>query len=114
MNCYIDNPFNKSVLPEGVNKDNTLFYPEAGMTTNQQLNTGRPKDFHIITDSHFLVPLYDKRDVYFWNGKEWENPDFQTFGTSYSLILSELWDGEYSIPRAVVDGKITNVMGSKV
>ena len=62
MNCYVYDPKSKYDLPnEIMNKDITLFYPEAGMTQNQLFTTTRPRDFHIVTDSPFLVPLYDRK-----------------------------------------------------
>jgi hypothetical protein len=60
-----------------------------------------------------LVSLYDRKEVFYYckETKEWINPDFQTYGCSYNIILSQLWNCDNSIPQAVIDGKITNVMG---
>lgn len=58
MNYYVTNPYAGSVYPEFLNKENTLFYPEGGMTTEQMHKTARPKDYHIVTDCHLLVSLY--------------------------------------------------------
>jgi hypothetical protein len=113
MNCYVMNPLNGAPIPEGINKSNTLFYPEAGMTTQQQFETARPRDFHIVTDSPFLVPLYDRLEVFIWEDGEWKHPDVQTYGAGYSRILTSVFGGP-NIPRAVYDGKVTNCMGSKL
>jgi len=113
MNCYVLDPHSKYSLPnEVMNKDITLFYPEAGMTTNQLFTTTRPRDFHIVTDSPFLVPLYDRREVFILVRGKWVNPEFQTYGCSYNRI-SDLWKDSCSIPRAVLDGKTNNCMGGK-
>ena len=113
-NCYVANPRDGSVYPSELNKDNTLFYPEAGMTTLQQCQTGQPRDFHIVTDSHLLVPLYDRRKVFIWREGKWINPDFQTYGCSYDLVLTQIFGYGSSIPQAVLDGKTTNCMGHKL
>ena len=114
MNCYITDANSGSIYPNELDKDNTLFYPERRMTTHDQLNTGRPEHFHIVTDSHFLVGLYSRHEVFYWKDGEWINPDFQTYGCSYNIILMDLWYNEHTIPQAVVDGNITNVMGHKI
>lgn len=111
MNCYIASQIRDYNLPKELNKDNTLFFPECGMTTHQMLHTGRPDKYHIVTDSHFLVGLYSYENVFYFDGEEWVNPDFQTYGTSYNILLTKLWNYKNTIPQAVIDGEITNVMG---
>ena len=114
MNCYIKSQSDNSPLPEGINKDNTLFYPESGMTTLELHETARPKDYHIITDSHFLVPLYSSHEVFVYIDNEWINPDVQTYGMSYNLVLIRLFGIRSTIPRAVLNGEVTNCMGFKI
>jgi hypothetical protein len=110
MNCYIANIKDGSVYPPELNKENTLFYPEQNMTTLECFETGRPSEFHIVTDSIFLVPLFDRDEVFIWKKNKWVNPDFQTYGCSYTRIM-DLFGITSSIPRATLDGKTTNVMG---
>lgn len=110
MKCYVTSPYSETPLPKKLTKENTLFYPEAGMTQDQLFKTGRPKDFHIVTDSPFLVPLYDNDDVRYVEDGKWVSPRFQTYGCSYNVVMGRLWDGG-SIPFAVLNGKTTNVMG---
>lgn len=112
MNCYIYNPHSDAILPKELNRDNTLFYPEADMTTNEMLTTSRPKDFHIVTDCHFFPSLYKTHEVFIWEDGEWVNPNFQTYGCSYTNVLRRLWASKHSIPANVVNSKhVTNCMG---
>ena len=115
MNCYIKPQFtNEYSLPIGIDKENTLFYPEAGMSTQQMHRTSTPKYFHIFTDCPYLVNLYKQENVFIWNEKtnNWENPDIQTYGASYNLIFMQIFKITTTIPAAVFDGKVTNCMGS--
>ena len=115
MNCYVTNPKDGSVYPSELNKDNTLFYPEAGMTTIDCFKSSRPKDFHIVTDSPFLVGLYSQHEVFIWRKGKWINPDFQTYGCSRGVILSEIFGIESSIQQAVISHKgVTNCMGREI
>ena len=100
-------------LPPELNKENTLFYPEAGMTTNQLFTTSIPRDFHIVTDSPFLVPLYKRENVFINVRGKWVNPDMQTFGCDYSRAM-RLWKESRPIPAYALDGKVTNCLGSKL
>jgi hypothetical protein len=110
MNCYIKSQDSDAVLPADINKDNTLFYPETGMTTQQMFTSSVPRDYHIVTDSPFLVSLYKKLEVFIWINNEWFNPDMQTYGASYDYIIKRLFGG-FDIPKSVLDGTITNCMG---
>ena len=115
MNCYVTNPKEGSIFPSELNKDNTLFYPEAGMTTMEKFTTSRPRDFHIVTDCPYLVSLYSFHEVFIWRNGKWENPNFQTYGCSYEIITSNIWEYQNSIPQAVIDSKgVTNCMGYKI
>ena len=90
MKCYVYPPelSAKYSLPDEImDKSITLFYPEAGMTQNQLFRTARPRDFHIVTDSPFLVPLFDMWDVYYLERGKWRNPNFQTYGCSYNVAM---------------------------
>ena len=114
MLCYVTNPKADSKLPLELNFDNTLFYPEKSMTIEEQATSGRPKDFHIVTNSPDLVGLYSRHEVYVWNKstKEWENPDFQTYGADISLIRRSIFGITASIPEACISNEgVTNVMG---
>jgi len=115
MNCYVTNYHDGVELPPDLNKDNTLFFPEQGMTTHDLLNSGRPRDFHIVTDSPFLIPLYSCDDVFVWHqeDKEWRRPSFQTYGCSYDRVIRGIFNGN-CMPQAVLDGSTTNVMGCKI
>ena len=112
--CFVASQKRDYDLPSFLNKGNTIYFPETEMTTNELLHTGRPNGFNIVTDSHFLVGLYDCDEVYYYDGKlkEWINPDFQTLGTSYNIILHKLWKYKNTIPKAILDGEITNIMGN--
>ncbi len=114
MNCYILDPKAGHPIPDGLNKDNTLFYPESGMTRRELHTTGCPRDHHIITDAPELVGLYKREEVFFYRDGKLVNPDFQTYGASQVLIERRLWDRVNDLPRAVYDGKITNIMGYPV
>jgi hypothetical protein len=114
MNCYITNPHEYSVLPKELTKYNTLFYPEAGMTTIQCFKTSRPLDYHIVTDCPYLVSLYKDEEVFIWRDNKWINPDFQTYGCSYNLITMNLFEYHNTIPQAIVDGETTNCMGFNI
>lgn len=116
MNCYIASQKRIYDLPNHLNKENTLYFPETIMTTIDMLFSSRPSEFHIVTDCHFLVSLYDRTEVFIYNkeNEQWENPDIQTYGRSYDLILSELWKYNSSIPMAIINGEVTNVMGRKI
>ena len=113
MNCYVNNPRSGHELPPGLDKDNTLFYPEKSMTTDDMVRSGKPGDLHVVTDCHFLVCLYDRKEVFCFDkeNNEWTNPEIQTYGASFSLILQEIWGFNGSISHAVLDGRTTNVMG---
>lgn len=111
MNCYIVDPTENYELPKGMTKDNTLFWPESGMTTRQKTETSRPRDFHIITDCPDLVGLYKREEVFIWKGGKWVHPKINTYGTSINLIRHEVFGIKSTIPRAVLDGKVTNCMG---
>ena len=113
MNCYIAPQDRDYELPKHLDKDNTIFYPETGMTTFELHTSSVPKDFHIVTDSHFLAPLYKKEEVFIFKNGEWVNPDINTYGSSYDYILHHLWSIKISIPRAIYDGQVTNVVGRK-
>jgi len=113
MNCYVSNPKNGATLPSDVNKNNTLFYPENGMTTGELFTTTIPENLHIVTDNPFFVPLYKREEVFIWENNEWINPEMQTYGSSYSRIINRLFDGR-EMPRAVLDGTITNCMGNPI
>ena len=115
MNCYVYNPYKKYSLPDEImDKSITMFYPEKAMTMDDQFNTSRPRDFHIVTDSPFLVSLYKRHEVFYLERGKWVNPDFQTYGCSYDCIMNRLWKYGQSIPQAVLNGKVTNCMGNKV
>lgn len=112
MNCYITNPYAGAELPKELDKDNTLFYPEQGMTTHQKWTTSRPRDYHIVTDAPELVGLYDSEEVFIWKDGEWVNPRFQTYGTSVNLLVSKLFGTKHTIAHAVVSSElVTNCMG---
>jgi hypothetical protein len=112
MNCYVTNPKDGSVYPSELDKDNTLFYPESGMTTMECFTSSRPRDFHIVTDCPYLVSLYDCKEVFIWRDGKWVNPDFQTYGCSFSIIIDNIFGYQHSIPQAVIDSKgVTNCMG---
>jgi hypothetical protein len=114
MNCYIYNENSKHSLPSKVmDKSITLFYPEKSMTMEQQFKTARPRDFHIVTDSPFLVSLYKNHEVFYLQGKKWIQPTFQTYGCAYRTIMSRLWNAP-CIPQAVLDGKVTNILGMEL
>jgi len=115
MNCYINNPKSDSELPKGITKDNTLFYPEAGMTTFELHTTSIPKYRHIITDSPFLISLYKREEVFIWNNNShtWINPEFQTYACSYHIIMHRLFNVS-CIPKATLDGTVTNCMGNEL
>jgi len=114
-NCYVTNPKDGSTYPSELNKENTLFYPESGMTTEQCFKSSRPRDFHIVTDCPFLVSLYSREEVFIWREGKWINPKFQTYGSSFSMIISEVFDYDHTIPQAVVSRKgVTNCMGREI
>jgi hypothetical protein len=109
--CYVTNHQDGAELPPELNKDNTLFHPEARMTSDDCFKTSRPAFLHIVTDCPFLVPLYETRHVWIWRDGKWVHPDFNTFGCSYSIIIDEIFGYTRSIPQAILDGKTTNCMG---
>lgn len=114
MNCYIKSQKSNVGYPDFLNKENTLFYPEQAMTLHDMMYTGKPDIFHIVTDCPFLVGLYKEEEVFIFNEKEqkWENPNFQTYGTSYNILLNKLWGFRNTIPITVIGTyEITNVMG---
>lgn len=111
MNCYVTNPSQGSSLPRELTLENTLFYPEQGMTTAELLYSGAPASFHIVTDSPFLVPLYPRLEVFLWVDGEWANPNFETYGLSYTKVIMQVFGYPYTIPAAAADGNTTNIMG---
>ncbi|MDD5649076.1 MAG: hypothetical protein PHF86_01475 [Candidatus Nanoarchaeia archaeon] len=111
MNCYVASQLSNAVFPPELNKENTLFYPESRMTTYECFTTSQPKDFHIVTDCPFLVSLYDNEEVFIWEKNKWIHPKSQTFGTSYNIIIDDVFNYPHTIPQAIIDGKITNCMG---
>jgi hypothetical protein len=116
MNCYVYPPelSGKYSLPKEImDKSITLFYPEAGMTTNQLFTTAPPRDFHIVTDSPFLVPLYSMHNVFICENGKWVNPRFQTYGCAYTTVM-RLWKENRVIPSFTFDGKVTNCMGNEI
>lgn len=115
MNCYVANPKDGSEYPSELNKDNTLFYPEQSMTTMDCFTSSRPRDFHIVTDCPYLVSLYDRYEVFVWRDGKWINPNFQTYGCSFNIIIDDIFGFPHSIPQAVISHKgVTNCMGRKI
>jgi hypothetical protein len=118
MNCYIVEAGKMCDLPDGVNISNTIFYPEHKMTLRQLMTTCRPKYKHIVTDSPFLVPLYESKEVFVWRDGEWINAvdlNLKTYGTSYDIIMEEIWRFNNTIPMVIISaGNATNCMGSKI
>lgn len=112
--CFVYNPYKPYQLPEELNKDNTLYYPETRMTFDQLMTTGRPDGYNIVTDCPYLVPLYKEEEVFYYKDGEWVNPERQTYGTSYELIAQRFWGKTNSIPHAVIDGNVTNIMGHPI
>lgn len=114
MNCYVYNHRTMDALPDGLDKDNTMFYPEKRMTTHDLFHTMRPKDFHVVTDSPYIVPLYDRKEVFILEDGKWVHPDFQTFGCSYEIVTDRIWNYRNSIPQAIINSdKCTNCMGHR-
>lgn len=115
MNCYVNNPKSGVSVPPHLTLENTFFYPETAMTTYERHTSGVPRDFHIMTDAPDLIALYKRQEVFVWckNRKKWVNPDFQTYGAEIDYIRRMLFNIEASIPRATIDGKITNIMGRR-
>jgi|SRR6476620_6405244 len=113
MNCYIAE-CGKQQIPQGITKDNCIFFPEAGMTTRELWTSARPRDFHIMTDSAVLVSLYDRREVFIYDEERgWINPDIQTYGAAVDHILLNIWNLTYSQNHTVIDSKLaTNCLGS--
>lgn len=114
MNCYVMNPKSGARMPRHLNRENTLFYPEARMTLYEQWTSGRPKDFHIVTDSPDLVGLYPRHEVFIWDEKEqsWMNPPLETYGTDIQVLRAEVFGIKSGIPGAVISREfVTNVMG---
>jgi hypothetical protein len=112
MNCYVCNSRSSAIYPLELNKDNTLFYPENRMSTMDCFKITRPKDFHIVTDSPFLVGLYDRKEVFVWKNNKWINPDIQTFGASYSIIIQDIFGYNNTIPQTIIKSdECTNCMG---
>ena len=115
MKCYINNPRNGATLPWNLDKVNTMFYPEQSMTTYEMHTSSRPKDLNIVTDCPDLVALYEAENVFVWRDGKWKSCEelrFNPYATSLSLIRSELFGIEHTIPVALVDGsKVTNCMG---
>lgn len=114
MFCYVTNPKSGSKLPHTLNLGNTLFYPEKYMTIEEQATSGRPKDFHIVTNSPDLVGLYSTHEVHVWDKskKKWVNPSFQTYGACLTVIRSEIFGINASIPQACISNElVTNIMG---
>lgn len=116
MFCYVHNWRSKAELPKFLTLENTLFYPEKIMTTYQRHTSGVPRDFHIVTDAADLVALYPREEVFIWcnDTNRWTNPFIQTYGADIEVIRREFFGINYSIPRAVADGKTTNVMGHEI
>jgi hypothetical protein len=109
-NCYV--PLSRNYpIPKHLTLDNTIFWPEKRMTTMEKWYSGCPKDFHVVTDEPILVTLYPRESVFVWNGESWRNPNVQTFGANPSNLLYPIWGYQHGIVQAVIDGKITNVMG---
>jgi hypothetical protein len=111
MNCYVTHPRSGSVLPEELTKDNTLFYPESRMSTDDCFRSSVPSDFHIVTDNVFLVSLYSTKEVFIWRNNKWVHPEIQTYGASYTMIIDYVFDYGTTIPTAILNGKTTNCMG---
>jgi len=117
MNCYVVNPNEAYELPKVLNKENTLFFPEQSMSTQECFTTTRPRDFHIVTNSVFLVGLYTQVEVFIWDKKKgvWVNPELQTYGASYLLIMMQVFGYTNTIPQSCISRKeCTNCMGSKI
>ncbi len=113
MHCYVCHPKSGAKLPlDKLNNDNTLFYPEKTMSTHQQCTSGRPADYHIVTDSIFLVGLYSREEVFMWDGRRWVHPNVQTYGANFETILFHVFNYTGGISGAVISNKLTtNVMG---
>lgn len=113
MYCYVNNPKSGVKIPASLTLDNTLFYPEKAMTTYERHTSGVPSEFNIMTDAPELVALYDREEVFIWckDRERWVHPDIQTYAADIMVIRQELFGINSAIPRATIDGKITNIMG---
>lgn len=113
--CYVSYPTQCDPYPKKLNRENTLFYPEARMSIQAQHTSGRPLRYHVVTNSPDLVGLYDREEVWIYSKEEkrWVHPDFQTYACDLSRIR-QLFGIQAAIPRACLDGKTTNVMGHPV
>lgn len=78
-------------------------WPENSMSLAQQM-TARPYTVDIITESPYIVGLYDRLNVFVWDSQyeAWVNPNFQTYGASISVLTMELFDNRVSIPMRVL------------
>ncbi len=76
-------------------------YPEHGMTMSE-LMTALPYVDTIITESPYLVALYDCSKVWTWKDGRWRQPNEQTYGASIEALTKKLFDNRISIPLAVV------------
>lgn len=114
--CYVNNPRSGAKIPSELTPKNTLFYPERAMTTYQCHTSTVPRDFHIMTDCPDLVAMYDRESVFMWDAKRktWVHPDMQTYGAAIEIIRHMCFGITASIPRYVIDGKVTNCMGHPV
>jgi hypothetical protein len=116
MHCYVNTSTSGAIMPRHLTLENTFFYPETGMTTYERHTSGVPRNFHIMTDAADLVALYSRHEVFIWcpKSQSWVNPDFQIYGAELDYLRRMLFNITCSIPRATVDGVITNVMGRKI
>lgn len=99
-NCYFleDGVYNDVLQRK--NEPSFILYPERGRNI-RFLSTEflPPANKDVVTENPWVVSSYDKKKVFILKEGQWVNPDFQTFGCSVNVLMTELFNLDNSIPK---------------
>ncbi len=84
-------------------------WPESYMST-AELMAAKPFKPTIVTESVYLIGLYDRLNVFEWSAefKRWRNPDMQTYGADIGYLQHHFFNNPSSIPLRVLSNEAAN------
>lgn len=94
-------------------KDEVILWPENSLSITQQVIGVKYKK-SIITESPFMICMYDRRDVFIFREGKWKIPDFQTFGCSFDIIMSDILFLTSSINASILSNDKCESLKNKI
>lgn len=94
-------------------KDEIILWHENGLSLLEQV-CGLRYVKTIITESPYMICMYDRRDVFIFREGRWVNPDIQTFACSFDFILQDLLLLESSINISTISHKKMKEVKEKI